>query len=94
MSTPAKPPEAEVLAVTGNMAVVRVVGRRYPGLLMQGDTLSTLVEQSRAICSMIATGDSDLADEAADLREQLEEALREYERVLAANGIELPYVPE
>ena len=82
----------ELLSSQTNLAVVRLPGRRFPGTVVQGDSLSILVAHARAIHARASAGDDDeLRDEAEDLLELLETRQRHYESVLAEHGIELPY---
>lgn len=40
----------DVFSEATNAAVVRMPGRRFPGVVVQGDTLSTLVNDVRELC--------------------------------------------
>jgi hypothetical protein len=84
----------EMLTPIRNDAVVRLPGRRFPGVLMQGDTLAILVAQARAVCSRLTGHDEDLIDDARLLKESLEDIQARYEAALFAHGIELPYTKE
>jgi hypothetical protein len=84
----------EVLSEAINMPVLRISGRNFPGVLIQGDTLSNLLSLARTIREEVrgvVDGDSELADLAEELADRLSEFLREYERVLKARGMPLPY---
>jgi class 3 adenylate cyclase len=84
-----------VFSTASNAAVVRVPGRRFPGVVIQGDSLSILqadVRQARAL----AREDSqearqELADVLMDLEEKLSGYLAVYEQTLRAHGMALPY---
>jgi hypothetical protein len=75
----------EIYSDATNMAVVKHPGRAYPGVLVQGDTLH----------SMVASLGDCLPDEAAgrlqEVAERLEDMLTHYRSVLAANQIQLPF---
>ena len=52
----------------GNNAVIRLSDRRYPGILIQGDTLKNLVEISDLVAKLAREhADGELADEADGL---------------------------
>jgi hypothetical protein len=67
-----------VLSSVTNFAVVQLPGRKYPGLVVQGDRLREWVELIRA-------GDSNSLEA---LTESLTMSLNEYERVSREHGYE------
>jgi hypothetical protein len=84
--------EVEMFSTVPNNAIVRTPGRRFPGNVVQGDSLSILVKHSSAVLRMAERiGDPDLLDEATGLHELLEARLRHYEAVLQEHGLKLPY---
>lgn len=86
-------PGVEILSVSINMPVLRMPGRRFPGVLVQGDTLSSLLALSRMAQERAQeSGDAELVDLTAEMSSELSEFLREYERVLKARDLPLPYV--
>ena len=66
--------------------------RKFPGVLLQGDTLASLLALARESQKSLSIGDTQQAE---DSLEQLEEALDDYvsyyEYILSKNKIELPY---
>lgn len=78
-----------MLTAPHNFAVVQQPGRQFPGVVVQGDSLSTLCEQATLIAEQAR--DSDAYDEAADLRDGLNEILRFYIEVLEQPGTRLPF---
>ena len=77
--------ELDVLSSASNAAVVRAPGRRYPGVVVQGDTLANLA-------GLAAEAASECESESgSELSGLLDGLLRHYERVMAENGLELPY---
>lgn len=82
--------EVELYGRDGNAAVVRLPQRRFPGLLVQGDSLSILVEDAQRLAADIQAG-ADVHDQATDLAQQLTELLAYYASTLAAHGMPLPY---
>jgi hypothetical protein len=92
---PSLPDAAEILDHTTNAAVVQLPGRRFPGLVVQGDTLNRFVDAAFSICRIADRhGSRDLRDEATALRDELRSLAAHYEAVLASRGISLPYVIE
>jgi hypothetical protein len=63
---------------------------RFPGLLIQGDTLSTLYQSADLISQEIGRG-SPAFEEANDWRNRLQEYLSHYKAVLTAHGIPLSF---
>ena len=84
----------DLFSTPTNNAVLRMPGRAYPGVLVQGDTLAALVETAREIQSLMPVGarDSDLADRVCDIRKRLEGMLSWYEQSLSDAGLTLPYM--
>ncbi|MFD5322307.1 DUF6959 family protein [Streptomyces sp. NPDC127092] len=86
--------EAELFTDPGNEAVVRLPPRRFPGVLIQGDSLSIIRGDVAEIVEACAQGDIDNAHEAATiLLANFDELLDRYEKALEAHGIEPPYGP-
>ncbi|HEV2125377.1 MAG TPA: hypothetical protein VGW38_21720 [Chloroflexota bacterium] len=82
----------ELLEYGGNFSVARHTQRTFPGVLIQGDTLSTWWSDLERILNALANNDIDDATETARwLLEHVDGALRFYERVLGDHGIRLPY---
>lgn len=78
-----------MLTAPHNFAVVQLPGRQFPGVVFQGDSLATFCEQANLIAEQ--TRGSDAYDEAADLRDGLNEILRSYVAVLEGRGTRLPF---
>jgi hypothetical protein len=81
----------EIYSDASNMAVMKHPGRAFPGVLVQGDTLHSMVASLRYV---IGNGDC-LPEEAAgrlrEVVEGMEDMLRHYRSVLIANQIPLPF---
>ncbi|MEN6407241.1 MAG: hypothetical protein ABFC77_12315 [Thermoguttaceae bacterium] len=87
--------EVDVLTDVINSPVLQFPGRRFPGVLVQGDSLKTMADLATEIVERIAVGDSEEARSVADeLRGILRSRLDVYEKVLKLNGLALPYSPE
>ena len=47
--------EVDLLTDQGNNAVIRLPGRTYPGIVVQGDTLSILLDNLQEVKALIIT---------------------------------------
>jgi hypothetical protein len=84
--------EVDLYAHESNFAVLRLPPRRFPGVLIQGDSLSTLCATIAEIRSAIEAGDTDGALEwVDDLAAELGGRLDGYVAVLDEAGIPLPF---
>ncbi len=83
--------EIEMFCETTNCPVVRVPSRHFPGVVIQGDSLMILLSSAQDICKLIATNDPELPDAADYLKGMLWDYVREYERVMETNDLELHY---
>lgn len=82
----------EVISEATNASVVRLPQRRFPGIVIQGDSLAVLVATTERAASALRCKNMDEAlDELRELTELLGAYQREYENALAAEGLELPY---
>lgn len=88
-----RPTEVTLLSRAGNAAVVHLPGRAFPGVNLQGDSLSVLrTHLAEAAEALRATpGDADALDELDYVVRELNELLAYYERVLAQHGMRRPY---
>ncbi len=84
----------QLLGDAVNAPVLKMEGRRYPGVLIQGDSLNALCNLVRELVEIspdVETGD----DSPRDLAEELESLLTGYrlvyEEVVSSLGLELPY---
>lgn len=81
--------QAKLLAREGNLAVVHLPGRHFPGLMMQGDTFHNLLEQVRMVRD--AKDPEERQDELEYAIKEMEEALEFYAKTLRAMNLQLPY---
>jgi hypothetical protein len=92
MTTDDRANELELWAPHANSAVVRLPGRRFPGVVIQGDSLSIFLDLAMEVVERIpATADDELRGAAEELAEKLAMHLEIYESVLQARGLSLPY---
>ncbi|MFD7446647.1 DUF6959 family protein [Streptomyces sp. NPDC059909] len=86
--------EAELFTDGGNNAVVRLPGRRFPGVLILGDSLSILRSDVAEVVEAFDQGDMAEARETAGLLlADLDALVARYSAALAAHEIPLPYRP-
>lgn len=83
---------ARILEVGANGGVVQLPERRYPGLVIQGDSLSILVSDFEELKELIAKDDKPEIHACLEtIESHLKERLEFYESVLGKHGIQLPY---
>lgn len=73
-------------------AIMRHPGRRFPGVLVQGDTLHTWCSSLDLICAEVrGRVHEDTFAELNDLRNRLWSALNHYKEVLDQHGLPVPF---
>lgn len=78
----------------GNAAVLRLPPRRFPGVLIEGDSLSVLREDVELVRAALRAGDLVAAREWAEhLGAELDGLLGHYVAVLDRDAIALPFAP-
>ena len=84
--------QVEIYSDATNAAVMRHPGRRFPGVLVQGDTLHTLCHRADVVCKAARSQlDSESFEELNDLRNHLWSLLSHYKAVLGEHEIPLPF---
>jgi mRNA interferase MazF len=84
---------ARVLSATVNAAVVQLPGRKFPGSVIQGDTLKIALDNAEYIHSNVGdTKDEELLRAAMNLRDSLRARLLIYEQTLRERGLDFPYI--
>jgi hypothetical protein len=84
--------ELEMLNNVTNCAVVKLPDRRFPGIVIQGDTLWSIYSSVSLLKDLCKDGNLEEAiDESSDLIAQLSGYLQVYESALNAHGINKPY---
>ena len=82
----------EIYSDQPNAAVIRHPGRRFPGVLIQGDLLYSLCVQADDACAVARSKlGSDAYDELNELRNALWGYLNHYKSVLGEHQISLPF---
>lgn len=85
----------EIYSDRTNAAVMRHPGRRFPGVLVQGDTLYTMCQSADWLCKAARGAlQEEEFDELNSLRNRLWDFLTHYKQVLAEHQIELPFSEE
>ena len=85
--------EMEVYSETSNMPVLRFPGRRFPGVLIQGDSLAGLLADVASISHLIETNEAFAGqDEVVALMSELQSTLGAFVEHYATtlNNAELP----
>ncbi|HEY9619393.1 MAG TPA: hypothetical protein V6C78_03445 [Crinalium sp.] len=85
---------AKILSHDPNNGIVQLPGRKFPGIVIQGDSLFNLFEQVR-YCLELAKQhqDEEAYYEILMLAEMLQGQLLNYEKTLIELGLERPYFP-
>jgi hypothetical protein len=84
--------QVEMLADSSNSAVLRLPGRKHPGVLVQGDSLSVLAGLAGEANEAIAKNDySEAASALRELLSRLEEYQHMYEGALSLHDLAKPY---
>jgi hypothetical protein len=83
---------ANILSQVSNSGVVQMPGRRFPGIVMQGDTLSNVFDSVRFLLAEFRSRrDEERYFETLMFAEQLQGQLLHYEQTLSERGMGLPY---
>jgi hypothetical protein len=78
----------KLLGPSINFAIVQLPGRRYPGVVVQGDTLENLVRQIEKMSLLLNDREFDELGDTLDLiHDQLSDALSYYHKICADNSI-------
>jgi hypothetical protein len=84
--------ELEVYSQSINRGVVKMPSQHFPGLVVQGETLSTLTKLARAVNEKSQqTANTELIDISHELMDSLQKLLAHYESTLSRHNIPLPY---
>ena len=84
--------ELEVYSQSINRGVIRMPSQSFPGLLLQGETLSTLWGLARSVYERSQqTTDMELIETSQQLMDDLQKLVSHFEATLAKHNIPLPY---
>lgn len=82
----------ELLAVSGNCAVVHVGDRLYPALAVQGDSLKILQAVINELAGNLRSGEMEDAEFALlEIQSTVSSMMSFYEETVTAAGFDLPY---
>lgn len=82
--------QVEIYSDASNMAIMRHPGRRFPGMLIQGDSLYNLCQAVESLCSGLGKNPK-AREHALFLRDELLDRLDHYKKVLTQHGIPMPF---
>ena len=83
---------AQILSHSPNSGIVQLPGRKFPGVVIQGDTLSGMFDGARYLLAEFKRArDEERYYETLIFAEQLQGQLLHYEETLAKHKISLPY---
>jgi len=84
--------ELEVYSQSINRGVIKMPSQGFPGLLLQGEMLSTLLKLAKAIQEKSQNAsDTELVDASVELRDTLQQLVSHYESTLSRHNIPMPY---
>ena len=84
--------ELEVYSQSIDRGIVRMPSQSFPGLILQGETLSSLLKLATAVHEKTqSTGDAELIGTSHDLMERIQKLVTHYESTLNRHNIPLPY---
>jgi len=78
--------EVEIFSDQGNNAVLKLPGRKYPGILIQGDSFGVICKSADSILDLSRAGDKGLLDEIEMFAMNLREIYQNYLDVLKESG--------
>lgn len=82
----------ELLSQPTNYAVVQLPGRKFPGVVFQGDSLHNLLRSITQLRQLTEKySDDEIAVSLSELSESMSEVVQHYEKVCSDRGIPLPY---
>src|SRR5512139_3980006 len=84
--------DLEVYSQSIDRGVVRMPSQSFPGLVLQGETLNSLLKLSRSTYEKsLNTTDTELVDTSRQLMESIQKLVSHYEATLNRHNIPLPY---
>jgi len=84
--------ELEVYSQSIDRGIVRMPSQSFPGLVLQGETLSSLLRLAKSTCEKLQdTTDTELMSTSRELLESIQKLVSHYEATLGRHNIPLPY---
>jgi hypothetical protein len=85
--------ELDVYSEAGNSSIVRMPSRRFPGVVIQGDSLASLFAEAMTLVEKLESSDDEETFlTALEMAERLEGHILHYEATLQSHGMAMPYV--
>jgi len=81
----------EVYSDDSNTVVMRHPSRRFPGVLIQGDTLHSLLSDLSSVLVEKEKLSEDAAGDLEGVYDRLQKLLENYKRVLSSHKLPLPF---
>jgi hypothetical protein len=76
----------ECFTEQGNNAVIRMPNRKYPGVLIQGDSLKNLLDMAETLRALSKSGSEELRDEAEGLADYISDIYAYYQIAIQNAG--------
>jgi len=84
--------ELEVYSQSIDRGIVRMQSQSFPGLVLQGETLSSLLKLAKLTHEKSQNmADTELVDTSRELMETIQKLVSHYEATLGRHNIPLPY---
>ena len=84
--------ELEVYSQSIDRGIVRMQSQSFPGLVLQGETLSSLLKLAKLTHEKAqSTVDAELIETSRELMETIQKLVSHYEATLGRHNIPLPY---
>jgi hypothetical protein len=84
--------ELEVYSQSIDRGIVRMPSQSVPGIVLQGETLSSLLRLAKLTCEKLPdTTDTELLNISRELLESIQKLVSHYETTLGKHNIPLPY---
>ena len=84
--------ELEVYSQSIDRGIVRMPSQSFPGLVLQGETLSSLLRLAKSTYEKLSdTSDTELIETSRELVENIQKLVSHYEATLSKHKIPLPY---
>lgn len=77
----------ECFTEQGNNAVIRMPDRKYPGVLIQGDTLKNLLDTAEALLVLSVSSNKELKDEAEGLADHIRDIYTYYQAAIQGGDV-------
>ena len=84
--------ELEVFSQSIDRGIVRMPSQSFPGIVLQGETLSSLLKLAKKTCEKLPNNtDPEIIETARELMERIQKLVSHYEATLGKHNIPLPY---